>query len=183
MSRKCLILLLLVASALLLFGCGETSRASEPVDFASLERIGTQEGEYVYELAIENRSGFSITALSAKCEATKEFTGNALKKDDPFSHGETRLLCFAAASPATAPENYEMSLVLGRDLFRTLHSIPFSQTDQCTLLSDGDYCYLEYSNADGEMVSTKTLEKSYYEEEKAKSGSNDGCIGNEGLVY
>ena len=182
-AKRLISVSLILMIALLLFGCSASSGASEPVDFSTLKTIGTQDGEYVSQIAVENRSGFSISALSVKRSQTKEFTGNTLNKEDPFIYGETRLLCFASADPAAHPESYEMCLVLGRDLFRTIHSIPFSLTDRCTLYSDGEFCYLEYVNQSGERVSTRSLEKEFYHEEKARIDSAEGCIGSDGLVY
>ena len=181
--KRRIALILMILLALLLVGCSEHSSALETADLTSLHKIGTQEGETVYQLAIENRSGFAITALSAKCEEKKEFTGNTLKKGEPFDYGEIRLLCFASSSPASAPGDYEMSLVLGRDLFRTIHSVPFSETDRCTIYSDGDYCYLEYKTFSGETVSTKKQERALYEAEEELQNNHQGCIGDEGLVY
>ena len=123
MKKKAILTLgisLMLTMSLLLGGCGSKKDASEEKTAEEkaekqeevLKNIGTEaEGDNIYKVMLENKTGKDITGFAVKDSSMAEYPANMLADGDAFTDGEKRYLFYDASSAAEATETQTRSPV------------------------------------------------------------------------
>ena len=112
--------------------------ASETESQAGQEKvlIGEKHSDSDYEVTLVNQSGKAITGIALRA-SYEEYSDNLLPEDTVLEeHGEGTLWCEPAEILNFVPPEYDIQLTFADESTAVLHTIPFGDADELTILTD-----------------------------------------------
>ena len=112
--------------------------ASETESQAGQEKIliGEKHSDSDYEVTLVNESGKAITGIALRA-SYEEYSDNLLPEDTVLEeHGEGTLWCEPAEILNFVPPEYDIQLTFADESTAVLHTIPFGDADELTILTD-----------------------------------------------
>ena len=171
---------LMFGMAVLLGGCQGKNDASdtnieEKQKEEVLKNIGTEsDGENVYKVVLENKTGKDIVGFSIKDSSMTEFPVNMLEENDIFENDEKRNLFYDATSAVEAAENQEtvedgnakvlnpqmdIQLTFEDQTSLILTAFPFGDVEEAQICLEDEVAFVQYESLSSEeLVSTKEAE-------------------------
>ena len=111
---------------------------SETEAQAALEKIqiGEKRSDSDYEVTLVNECGKAITGIALRA-SYEEYSDNLLPEDTVLEeHGQGTLWCEPAEILNFVPPEYDIQLTFADESTAVLHTIPFGDADELTLLTD-----------------------------------------------
>ena len=111
---------------------------SETEAQAALEKIqiGEKRSDSDYEVTRVNECGKAITGIALRA-SYEEYSDNLLSEDTVLEeHGEGTLWCEPAEILNFVPPEYDIQLTFADESTAVLHTIPFGDADELTILTD-----------------------------------------------
>ena len=111
---------------------------SETEAQAALEKIqiGEKRSDSDYEVTLVNECGKAITGIALRA-SYEEYSDNLLPEDTVLEeHGEGTLWCEPAEILNFVPPEYDIQLTFADESTAVLHTIPFGDADELTILTD-----------------------------------------------
>ena len=171
---------LMFGMAVLLGGCqGKNDDSDTNIEEKQkeevLKNIGTEsDGENVYKVVLENKTGKDIVGFSIKDSSMTEFPENMLEENDIFENDEKRNLFYDATSAVKAAENQEtgedgsakvlnpqmdIQLTFEDQTSLILTAFPFGDVEEAQICLEDEVAFVQYESlASEELVSTKEAE-------------------------
>ena len=185
MKKKLLLVLgmsLMLGVGMLLGGCGSSKNDSEEKDTEEkeqkeevLKNIGTEaEGENVYKVVLENKTGKNIVGFSIKDSSMTEYPASMLESEDVFEDGEKRNLYYDSTSAIEAAESQaqasgeeakalepqmDVQLTFDDQSSIVLTAFPFGDVEEAQICLEDEVAFIQYESISSkESVSTKEAE-------------------------
>ena len=186
MKKKAILTLgisLMLTMSLLLGGCGSKKDASEEKTAEEkaekqeevLKNIGTEaEGDNIYKVMLENKTGKDITGFAVKDSSMAEYPANMLADGDAFTDGEKRYLFYDASSAAEATETQtaqsgesanaltpqmDVQLTFEDQTSMVLTAFPFGDVEEAQICLEDEVAFIQYESlSTKETMSTKEAE-------------------------
>ena len=134
------------------------------------------EGENIYKVRLENKTGRTITWFSVRDSFTDNYPSNMLEEDGLIRNDEKRVLYYDAShgmSEAVERDEeaqYDIRINLQTDeelkdeeeegIYLILHHVPFTEFAEAAIYYNGDVAFLKYTPAaGGAEVSTEETEE------------------------
>ena len=171
---------LMLGMAALLGGCqGKNDDSNTNIEEKQkeevLKNIGMEsDGENVYKVVLENKTGKGIVGFSIKDSSMTEFPENMLEENDIFENDEKRNLFYDAASAVEAAENQEtgedgsakvlnpqmdIQLTFEDQTSLILTAFPFGDVEEAQICLEDEVAFVQYESLSSEeLVSTKEAE-------------------------
>ena len=111
---------------------------SETEAQAALEKIqiGEKRSDSDYEVTLVNECGKAITGIALRA-SYEEYSDNLLPEDTVLEeHGQGTLWCEPAEILNFVPPEYDIQLTFADESTAVLHTIPFGDADELTILTD-----------------------------------------------
>ena len=128
----------LTAGMMLPASAAQEEPASETESQAGQEKIliGEKHSDSDYEVTLVNESGKAITGIALRA-SYEEYSDNLLPEDTVLEeHGEGTLWCEPAEILNFVPPEYDIQLTFADESTAVLHTIPFGDADELTILTD-----------------------------------------------
>lgn len=128
----------LAAGMMLPASAAQEEPASETESQAGQEKvlIGEKHSDSDYEVTLVNESGKAITGIALRA-SYEEYSDNLLPEDTVLEeHGEGTLWCEPAEILNFVPPEYDIQLTFADESTAVLHTIPFGDADELTILTD-----------------------------------------------
>lgn len=128
----------LSAGMMLPASAAQEDAASETESQAGQEKvlIGEKHSDSDYEVTLVNESGKAITGIALRA-SYEEYSDNLLPEDTVLEeHGEGTLWCEPAEILNFVPPEYDIQLTFADESTAVLHTIPFGDADELTILTD-----------------------------------------------
>ena len=128
----------LSAGMMLPASAAQEEPASETESQAGQEKvlIGEKHSDSDYEVTLVNESGKAITGIALRA-SYEEYSDNLLPEDTVLEeHGEGTLWCEPAEILNFVPPEYDIQLTFADESTAVLHTIPFGDADELTILTD-----------------------------------------------
>ena len=167
---------LMLGMAALLGGCqGKNDDSNTNIEEKQkeevLKNIGMEsDGENVYKVVLENKTGKGIVGFSIKDSSMTEFPENMLEENDIFENDEKRNLFYDAASAVEAAENQEtgedgsakvlnpqmdIQLTFEDQTSLILTAFPFGDVEEAQICLEDEVAFVQYESLSSEeLVST-----------------------------
>ena len=98
--------------------------------------IGEKHGNSDYEVTLVNECGKAITGIALRA-SYEEYSDNLLPEDTVLEeHGQGTLWCEPAEILNFVPPEYDIQLTFADESTAVLHTIPFGDADELTILTD-----------------------------------------------
>ena len=182
-----------------------------PKPTPEMKTIGAKtDSETAVAIEVKNYTGEAITSWKVKYTGGDAFSENMLEEDDIYLQNGTRIL-YLDPKTKDASRLCDIELTF-EDITATIHNFPLDDTEYVELRKEDNVVYLIYeSQTSKKEISTLEDEQTIAEAEEAAkaaeaatshkttdysepvsgggsdysgdSGSDDGCIGDEGLMY
>lgn len=171
---------LMLGITMFLGGCkGKNADSSASIEEnqkeENLKNIGNEaDGENIYKVVLENKTGKDIVGFSIKDSSMTEFPANMLEENDVFENDEKRNLFYDATSAIEAVENQateedssekaltpqmDIQLTFGDQTSLVLNAFPFGDVEEAQICLEDEVAFIQYDSlASEEMVSTKEAE-------------------------
>lgn len=194
-SILALTLSLTLALSMFLGGCGSAETSSEEAKAAEeeteeevLKNIGTEaEGENIYKVVLENKTGKDIVGFSIKDSSMTEYPASMLETGDVFADGEKRNLFYDSASAVEAAEaqaaasgedtkalepQMDIQLTFDDQTSLVLSAFPFGDVEEAQICLEDEVAFIEYESlASKETMSTKEAELTVKAEAEAAAAA------------
>ena len=111
---------------------------SETEAQAAMEKIqiGEKRSDSDYEVTLVNECGKAITGIALRA-SYEEYSDNLLPEDTVLEeHGQGTLWCEPAEILNFVPPEYDIQLTFADENTAVLHTIPFGDADELTILTD-----------------------------------------------
>ena len=187
-----------------MFGCGKKETEPAKKEKTNVEKqekkeeelkaIGTeQEGDNIYKIKLENKTGKNITAFTIKDSTMDAYPDNMLEENDAFSSEEKRYLYYDASNvvnaentestdanstdtesqetdtPATEPQ-VDVQITFDDGASYVLTAFPYEDMKEGSICFADEVAYFEYTSVSSkEDVSTKEAELNIKAEAEAKA--------------
>lgn len=128
----------LAAGMMLPASAAQEEPASETESQAGQEKvlIGEKHSDSDYEVTLINESGKAVTGIALRA-SYEEYSDNLLPEDTVLEeHGEGTLWCEPAEILNFVPPEYDIQLTFADESTAVLHTIPFGDADELTILTD-----------------------------------------------
>ena len=128
----------LAAGMMLPASAAQEEPASETESQAGQEKvlIGEKHSDSDYEVTLVNESGKAITGIALRA-SYEEYSDNLLPEDTVLEeHGQGTLWCEPAEILNFVPPEYDIQLTFADESTAVLHTIPFGDADELTILTD-----------------------------------------------
>ena len=128
----------LTAGMMLPASAAQEEPASETESQAGQEKvlIGEKHSDSDYEVTLVNECGKAITGIALRA-SYEEYSDNLLPEDTVLEeHGEGTLWCEPAEILNFVPPEYDIQLTFADESTAVLHTIPFGDADELTILTD-----------------------------------------------
>ena len=175
MKKKNIITVLAIILCMSLFaGCSKKEESEKKKELAEeLKTIGSEvEGENVYKVALENKTGKDIISVSVKDSSMTEYPANMLAPDDAFVKDEKRNLFYDSTSAIEAAKaaqtdaakaildpQYDIQLVFDDQSTLVLNAFPFTDIKEGEICLEDAVAFVKYKSvATKEEISTKDAE-------------------------
>ena len=184
---------LMFGMAVLLGGCqGKNDDSDTNIEEKQkeevLKNIGMEsDGENVYKVVLENKTGKGIVGFSIKDSSMTEFPENMLEENDIFENDEKRNLFYDATSAMKAAENLEkgedgsakvlnpqmdIQLTFEDQTSLILTAFPFGDVEEAQICLEDEVAFVQYESlASEELVSTKEAELRIKTEAEAEAAA------------
>ena len=192
MIKKLLLIISMIfilGVSMLLGGCGNNqsdSDANKQVEKPEevLKNIGTEaEGENIYKVVLENKTGKNIVGFSIKDSSMAEFPVNMLETEDVFADQQKRNLYYDSTSAkemggdqaVEAEEDakvlqpqIDIQLTFDDQSVLVLSAFPFGDVEEAQIYLEDEVAFIQYESlANNEMISTKEAELTIKAEKEA----------------